>query len=177
LVDLGVTVVVSDGERILLTKREDAEMWCLPGGGVDPGESVAQAAMREAREETGLDVELTSVLGVYSRPRMNTHQIAFAARVAGGSLRPQDGEVVDLGFFAPDELPEPLVPWHRQMIRDALAGVGGSSAWSLDYDSTFGPGISRQEVYALRDRSGLSRAEFFARHFTHLGPSGERREV
>ncbi len=62
---LGVTVAVIDEDRILLTKREDFEVWCLPGGGVDPGESVAQAAIREAREETGLEVQLTRLVGIY----------------------------------------------------------------------------------------------------------------
>jgi 8-oxo-dGTP diphosphatase len=174
---LGVVVVVSDGDRILLTRREDFEVWCLPGGGVDPGESLGQAAIREAREETGLEVELTHLVGIYSRPGRNIHSVAFAARPRGGSLRPQAGEVIDLGFFAPDALPEPLIRWHRQPIRDARAEVGGSPVWLQDFTWDFAPGTPRQEIYMLRDQSGLSRAEFFARFFDHPGPAGEQREV
>ena len=61
---LAVIVAIIEDGKILLTKREDVEVWCLPGGGVEDGESVAEAGIREAKEETGLDVELTSLVGV-----------------------------------------------------------------------------------------------------------------
>jgi ADP-ribose pyrophosphatase YjhB (NUDIX family) len=57
---LAVNVAVIDGDRVLLTRREDFEVWCLPGGTVDEGESLAEAATREVREETGLDVRLAA---------------------------------------------------------------------------------------------------------------------
>src|SRR5579885_3187653 len=58
-IDLGVGVVVQDAGRVLLIKREDFEVWALPAGGVESGETLAQTAIREVREETGLVVELT----------------------------------------------------------------------------------------------------------------------
>ena len=64
---LAVIVAIIEDEKVLLTKREDFEVWCLPGGGVEDGETLAEGAIREAKEETGLDVELTSLVGVYSR--------------------------------------------------------------------------------------------------------------
>lgn len=84
---LGVNISIIQNGKILLTKREDFEVWCLPGGAVDEGESLAQAAIREAREETGLEVELTRLVGVYSRPSWNgpgMHIVSFVARPVGG---------------------------------------------------------------------------------------------
>ncbi|CAN5696976.1 hypothetical protein BH10CHL1_BH10CHL1_44310 [soil metagenome] len=61
MANLGVNIAILTDNKILLTKREDFEIWCLPGGEVDPNESVAQAAMREAWEETGLTVSIKSI--------------------------------------------------------------------------------------------------------------------
>ncbi|MEA1977398.1 MAG: NUDIX domain-containing protein, partial [Chloroflexota bacterium] len=62
-----VSVAVLRDGQVLLTMREDFQVWCLPSGGVEFGEPVADAALRETREETGLDVRLTRLVGVYSR--------------------------------------------------------------------------------------------------------------
>lgn len=68
-VRVGVGVIVrSDSGRILLEKRSDCGWWGLPGGRIEPGESVEQAAIRKVKEETGLDVEIIRLLGVYSEP-------------------------------------------------------------------------------------------------------------
>ena len=67
MVKCGAIVAIIQDGKILLTKRQDFEVWCLPGGHVDPWESVADAAKRESVEETGLEVELTRFIGVYSR--------------------------------------------------------------------------------------------------------------
>lgn len=151
---LGVTVAVIRDGRVLVTKRADFPMWCLPGGGVDAGESVAQAAVREVREETGLRVVLTRLVGVYSRPRWyqgGDHSLFFAASPIGGMLRPWESEVLEAGFHAPDALPEPFLWWHRQKIEHALSGVGGAvwsqdAVWPVEDDLSFG------QVLALRDR-------------------------
>src|SRR5262245_51426716 len=122
---LGVTVAIIDGSQVLLTKREDFEVWCLPGGAVDEGESIAAAAIREAREETGLEIELTRLVGIYSRPKgwRSAHLILFAAHAAGGALQPDPHEVVKVGYFGQDALPAPLLAGHRQQILDALGGA------------------------------------------------------
>lgn len=178
--NLGVNIAIVDTGRILLTRREDFEIWCLPGGGVDDGESVAQAAVREAREETGLDVVLTRLVGIYSRPTWQasgSHEVLFAAKPVGGKLRPQQSEVLDARYFDPHHLPKPLVWWHRQRILDAVNGIGGSVAWSQDVVWPFDEKLTRRELYELRDRSGLSRQEFYERYFDHPGPDGERLEL
>src|SRR2546423_11048843 len=126
---LGVAVGVINAGKILLTRREDFEVWCLPSGGVDPGESVAQSAIREVREETGIEVELTRLVGIYSRPKWNHggfNKVLFAGVPVGGVLRPEPAEVIELGYFAPRELPYPILWHHRQEIADALNGIGGS---------------------------------------------------
>ena len=64
-----VSVVVPDNQgRILLIRRTDNKYWSIPGGGMEPGESVREAAVREVREETGMDCEITGLVGVYSNP-------------------------------------------------------------------------------------------------------------
>jgi len=178
--DLGVEVAIICSGQILLTKREDFEVWCLPGGSVDAGESVAQAAMREAREETGLDVQLERLVGIYSLTGWRAggmHIVVFAARPVGGVFQMQEGEVIDVRYFDPHTLPEPVFGWHRQRILDALNGVGGSAAWSQDVVWPFEPGISREALYELRDRSGLSRQEFYLRYLGQAGAGSEKSEV
>lgn len=151
---LGVTVAVIRDGQVLVTKRADFPMWCLPGGGVDAGESVAQAAVREVREETGLRVVLTRLVGIYSRPRWHRggdHNVCFAASPVGGTPRAQEAEVREVSFHAPDALPEPFLWWHHQEIEHALGGVGGAvwtqdAVWPLESDLSFG------QILALRDR-------------------------
>jgi ADP-ribose pyrophosphatase YjhB (NUDIX family) len=179
VVNVGVAVAVLHGGRVLLTKREDFEVWCLPGGGLEPGESVAQAAVREVREETGLEVALTRLVGVYSRPQWTfgaTCLLFLAARPAGGALRPDPREVVEAGYFAADALPAPLFGHHQAAIRAALAGVSGA-AWSNDAAWPFPGAATRQELYDLRDRSGLTRLEFYLRYFEPSSAGGHTLEV
>jgi ADP-ribose pyrophosphatase YjhB (NUDIX family) len=171
------TVVVCDDRRILLTKREDFEVWCLPGGGVDPRESLAETAVREVREETGLEVRLTGLVGIYSRPALSSHLVVFVAEPVGGALRLDPAETIDLGFFPGDALPEPLIWWQRQPILDALAGRRGV-AWTLEAAWPLPPEVrTREDLYAFRDRSGLSRADFYQRYFGEPGPDRQRREL
>ena len=160
-IGIGATIAIIEDGKVLLTKREDFEVWCLPGGQVDPGESMADAAVREAREETGLDVELTRLVCLNSRTGggFNIHMPTFAASVVHGTISPQVDEVIDIGYFSADELPDDLMPWHRQPALDALNGVSGAVYATTIRTSL--PVQSRQELYAMRDASGLSRLEFF----------------
>jgi ADP-ribose pyrophosphatase YjhB (NUDIX family) len=131
---LGVQIaIVADGE-VLLIKRRDFEVWALPGGGVDDGESAAEAAVREAREETGLEVELQHLVGVYSHPdwcRGGDHDLLFRARPVGGELAREGDETLDAGFFPPDTLPEPFIHLDRRRIADTLSGTRGLACRQL----------------------------------------------
>jgi ADP-ribose pyrophosphatase YjhB (NUDIX family) len=61
-------VVVNDAGEILMIRRTDNDNWAVPGGAIDLGESVAQAAVRETREESGIECEITGIVGIYSDP-------------------------------------------------------------------------------------------------------------
>lgn len=116
-VAVGVLVVAPDG-RLLYTKRgHDPQMgaWALPSGFVDRGEELRRAAVREVREETGLDVELGELVGVYSRPGDPVVFIVYAGRPTGGELAPGD-EAEDVRFFALNDLPPPAFPFDAEII-------------------------------------------------------------
>jgi ADP-ribose pyrophosphatase YjhB (NUDIX family) len=171
---------VFQDDRLLLIQREDFEVWCLPGGQVEENESLAQAAKREAQEESGLEIELTRFVGTYSitrRLQRCAHVFLFAARPVRGHLRPQPGEALQACFLEQTEWPEAWLFGQRQQALDALAGVGGGSAWRYCTTWPFSPTITRREIYALRDRSGLSRSEFYYQHFKPFGPGDEILEV
>lgn len=171
--DLGVNIAIIDQGKILLTKREDFEVWCLPGGGLDPGETLAQAAIREAHEETGLYVELTRLAGMYSRPGWvggGAYTALFAATPTGGTLQTQLGETIDIRYFDPIALPSDMIWWHHRRIYDALRGVGGSAVIDQGSAWPFDPSMSRQQLYQMRDQSGLTRPEFYRRHFIPHDP-------
>jgi ADP-ribose pyrophosphatase YjhB (NUDIX family) len=93
-----VSVVIPDDEdHILLIHRTDNKYWSIPGGGMEPGESVHEAAKREVKEETGIDCEVTALVGVYSNPRhvaayddgevRQEFSICLVGRLISGSLQ------------------------------------------------------------------------------------------
>jgi ADP-ribose pyrophosphatase YjhB (NUDIX family) len=158
--------IIHEG-KILLTKREDFETWILPSGGVEDGESIAQAAIRETKEETGLDVELTRLVGVYSRlSNMSpVHAILFTARPVGGEIKCQEGETIAVEWFAFDEIPSPLSAGHKRRIEDAISGVSGVTVLQEYKLPEMPKGLTRNELIELRDNSGLSRQDFYQRLF------------
>jgi ADP-ribose pyrophosphatase YjhB (NUDIX family) len=107
---LGCSAVIFDAarEKVLLTRRTDNGQWCLPGGGMEPGESAAEACEREVREETGLQARVLRLIGVYSNPHQlvvypdgnKAHIVAlsFEAEVTGGELGLSD-ETTDFGYY------------------------------------------------------------------------------
>ena len=176
---LGVNIAIIQAGKVLLTKRRDFEVWCLPGGEVDPSESLSQAAIREAREEVGFEVHLDRLVGIHSRPQwlsIGSHVVVFAATITGGTLVVQPQEVLEARFFSQDELPQEMLVGHHQQIMDAFDGVCGA-VWTYESEWGFQPGLTRQELYQLRDQSGLSPAEFYRQYIGKLLPAGHRLEV
>ena len=111
-----VTAIVRDDVGdLLLVHKTDNDLWALPGGGVDPGESVSEAVIREVLEETGMHVEVDRLSGVYTNPRhvmayddgevRQQFSLCFIARLRGGELT-TSSETSELGFVALDRLDE-----------------------------------------------------------------------
>lgn len=164
---LAVIVAVIHEDKVLLTKREDFEVWCLPGGGVEEGESLAEAGIREAKEETGLDVELTRLVGVYSRMGGGmhaVHAVLFTAKPIGGELQTQPHETIEVAYFPFDELPDEMLFGHKKRIQDAINSTQSVSVRQelKMQDSKI---YTRKELYDERDRSGLTRQQFYLQRF------------
>ncbi len=116
---VAVSALIFQGKRVLLSHRSDIDWWNLPGGGVEAGETVDEAVCREVREETGLEVEVESLVGVYSKPQKQEVVLTFRCRVIGGTLMVTE-EARESGYFVPDNLPYKTLPKHRQRVEDAL---------------------------------------------------------
>lgn len=133
---LGTCAVIFDEtHRVVLEKRSDCGWWGLPGGQLDAGETLAEGAKRESLEETGLEIEITRLLGVFSDPRRRTvrypdngdlRQLVDAvviARPLRGKLT-KSHESLDLQWFAPHELPLNTVPPVIEILREAYSHNG-----------------------------------------------------
>jgi 8-oxo-dGTP pyrophosphatase MutT (NUDIX family) len=128
---VGVAAAILDGDRILLTRRSDNGVWCMPGGGVDPGESLAEACVREVREEIGVQARVTGLLGTYSSPdvvaaypdwhRAQIVAAVFRVEIVSGTPGHSD-EVTELGWFTAAEAAElPLIATQQRRIPDVFA--------------------------------------------------------
>jgi ADP-ribose pyrophosphatase YjhB (NUDIX family) len=125
---LGMGIAIIEDGKILLTKRRDFPVWCIPGGHLSPGESLVDAAIREAKEETGLDVELLNLVGVYSMPfkweNGSCEIILRACRISGDLIR-STNETIDAAFYSFEELPPDLIGWQYHQAVDALSDKVG----------------------------------------------------
>jgi len=117
-----VDVVVERGDgRVLLVRRSNEPLgWALPGGFIDYGESAEDAARREVREEVGISVLLTDLLGVYSRPdRDPRHHTLTVVYIGRSRDTPAAGDdAAEVGEFSLDALPDDLAFDHAQILRD-----------------------------------------------------------
>jgi ADP-ribose pyrophosphatase YjhB (NUDIX family) len=147
---LSVSAMVWREQEILLMRRSDNGFWGLPGGFVELGESVSEAARREVAEETGWVVEIGRLIGVYSDPahqvvdysrarrdavtgepvagstgtdrRVQVVNLCFHAKAIAPGEPTTPDETLEMGFFPVDALPEPFVPIHSIRVEDGLAG-------------------------------------------------------
>jgi len=127
------SAVVTDGQgRILLHRRSDNDRWSLPGGAMELGESIAGCAVRETLEETGFEVEVTGIVGIYSNPGhvfayddgevRQEFSVCFAGRVVGGEPRVSDVST-EVAWFRPEQIAGlPMVEAMRLRVLDFLEG-------------------------------------------------------
>tara|TARA_B100000949_G_C14224231_1_gene425947 strand:+ start:146 stop:646 length:501 start_codon:yes stop_codon:yes gene_type:complete len=123
---LAVVVLVSNGSKLLLVKRaiEPAlGKWSFPSGYVDLGEAVETAAVREVKEETGVDIKINFLVGAYSSSLRPLVLLAYGAEVSGGIMK-LNHEVLDLGYFSPECLPDMPFPHDDEILRDWTALYG-----------------------------------------------------
>jgi 8-oxo-dGTP diphosphatase len=118
-VAVGTIVRAANGDVLLVRRAIEPGYgkWVFPGGYVDRGEVVERAAMREAREETGLDVGLTRLVGIYSYEGRTPIVIVFAAEAKGGTLATDD-ESLEARWFAPD-----AIPWDELAFRSTSEAI------------------------------------------------------
>lgn len=125
-------VIINYQKEVLLEKRADNGFWGLPGGSVDPGESVSAALLREVFEETGLTVEIIRLVGIYSDPReysimtypdgsvIHYVSMTFYCKPTKGILT-CSSESLDLKYFDINLVPKRMMIAHRIRLEDAMA--------------------------------------------------------
>jgi 8-oxo-dGTP diphosphatase len=118
-----VVVLNENRQQVLLILRADFRIWGLPGGGIEPGESREQAAVRETLEETGYQVALDRYIGSYRRPQLNDLRHIFTAHVTGGQPIKSGPETREVRWFPVNELPARLTPSVHEIVADALTNT------------------------------------------------------
>ena len=125
LVFAGGCIFDTDG-RVLLQRRGDSKKWGFPGGAIELGETPEMAAVREVKEETGLDVKVSGLIGIYTDcdmeypngDRAHSICIVYELEATGGQLKCDGLETVDLQYFDLDEMPELFCKQHEETKRD-----------------------------------------------------------
>ena len=120
-------ILRNEDGAVLWIRRNDYDVWNLPGGGRENRESPWETAVRKAREETGLDVTLTHLSGVYTKPEKNEVVFTFLAETQGGQLR-RNAEASEFAYFAPGREAENSIPKQVERVADAT-GLGEATVF------------------------------------------------
>ncbi|MBD8069731.1 NUDIX domain-containing protein [Bacillus sp. PS06] len=130
----GVAIIILNKEKdqVLLQKRSDVGLWGIPSGHIEIGETVSEAAIREVKEETNLDIRIKKLIGVYSDPLSQVFEYpngeivhfittCFLAEIIGGELQCHPDESLEIKFFDLGHLPQDLLTMHPRWLKDALS--------------------------------------------------------
>jgi 8-oxo-dGTP diphosphatase len=120
-------LIVRDGAVLLIRHRSGKQPWALPGGGVERNERLAEAARREAREETGAPIRVERLLGMYERfgDRVSNYVAVFVCTPLGEPRPPRSLEIAAARFFPLDRLPAGADAGTRRRVAEYLAGERG----------------------------------------------------
>ena len=134
ILNFSAACITNENGEILLQKRSGKDdIWGLPGGAVEIGESIEEAAIREVKEETGLDSRIDYLIGVYSKyftkyPNGDSAQsicYLFKGTVTNGVFNIDNKETFDLQFFGKENIPQLFIQQHADMIKDFFEGRRG----------------------------------------------------
>lgn len=125
-------IILNEQNQVLLQKRADVGFWGIPSGHIEIGETVAEAAIREVKEEANLDIEIKKLIGVYSDPYTQVFEYpngqtvhfittCFLAEITGGELQWNSDESLEMKFFGLQNLPQDLLEMHPRWLEDALS--------------------------------------------------------
>ncbi|SDZ29132.1 ADP-ribose pyrophosphatase YjhB, NUDIX family [Evansella caseinilytica] len=125
--------ITDDKGNILLQRRGDKNKWGFPGGALELGESAEECAIREAKEETGLDIKIDYLIGVYTKyfddyPNGDQAQpitFLFKGIVTGGSLKTDQKETLELKYFNPNQFPSLVNKQHEDFLNDVIGDKRG----------------------------------------------------
>ena len=114
-----IVLLSTDGKLVMVRRGIEPAMgrWSFPSGYVDRGERVEKAAVREVKEETGLDARLDRMIGLYSGDESPVVLAVYAGTVVGGSLK-AGGDATEAALFSPDDLPDLPFPHDARILRD-----------------------------------------------------------
>ncbi len=137
---IAVDIIIEfpDKDSIVLIKRKNPPFgWAIPGGFIEYGESAEEAAVREAKEETNLNITLMGQLHSYSEswrdPRGHTISIVFVAKGEGKAIAKDDAK--EIGIFREDNLPEEIAFDHRRILKHYFKMKKFLESLSLDFYS------------------------------------------
>ncbi|MBU0660878.1 NUDIX domain-containing protein [Patescibacteria group bacterium] len=110
-------IILNEKEEILIVHRNDYDLWNLPGGGMDIGETPEECVIREIKEETGFKAELIKLQGIYTKKDKNTISFSFICNIIGGKATLND-EARAIEFVSLKDIPKNFSPNQKERIED-----------------------------------------------------------
>jgi 8-oxo-dGTP diphosphatase len=118
---IGIFAIILDdaNKHVLLCHRRDYDLWNLPGGALEDGEAPWQGVVREVKEETGLEVEVVRLAGIYSKPEVNELVFSFVCSIISG-IATEGAEADRIEYFDLESLPDNTIPKQVERIQDSV---------------------------------------------------------